>query len=216
MHFDTPVAVLDALVLLFTRWYVFVGAFVVESIIGFWADPKFHIEIPRSSAQKEYLADLVSEVHSGTLSVLALVVAVISIIAASFGQSPHRPVSVLTILSLSASFLMLGYLFENLARTRPFWAIIQERSLHYGALGLFAGLVTMFRFFGYPAYELLGAAFLLVLALRSYVLYTYIEINLDSWPTGVENTGEEPPTRLNYIQARFAKTRFYRRFIKGE
>ena len=148
------------------QWEVILFLFIFETLIRFLSHPKEAFEqIP--ACEKDEIITRANELHSRALTLVALVVAGVSII---LSQEPNRgtPTPGLTLLSVSVAFLMVSHQSKNLVRGRRFWSQVQERTMEYGALSLFAGLILLYRFYSDAdvATTLLQVAFVFVLLIR--------------------------------------------------
>lgn len=160
------ISVLQSAIALIVQWEVLLGIFVLESIIRAIAHPKDAVE-QVDAEEKTNIISRANRLHSRALSLIALVVAGVSIIL-SRDSSQQSAIPGLTLLALSASFLMLSHQSKNLVRGRRIWSQFQERTMEYGALSLFAALILLYKHYSTASVgtTLLQGAFIVVILIR--------------------------------------------------
>ena len=158
--------IISSVVSFLIQWEVILLLFVIETVVRSLCHPKDTFEqIP--ACEQEDIVSRANELHSRALTLVALVVAGVSIIL-SQGQDQGTATPGLTLLGVSVAFLMISHQSKNLVRGRRFWSQVQERTMEYGALSLFAGLILLYQFYSdaEAATTLLQVAFGIVLLIR--------------------------------------------------
>lgn len=158
--------IISSVVSFLIQWEIILLLFAVETLIRFLCHPKDAVEqVP--GYEKDDIISRANELHSRALTLVALVVAGVSII---LSQDPNQGTATpgLTLLGASVAFLMVSHQSKNLVRGRRFWSQVQERTMEYGALSLFAGLILLYQFYSdaEAATTLLQVAFVIVLLIR--------------------------------------------------
>jgi magnesium-transporting ATPase (P-type) len=163
-----------------TSWFTILGAFLVETAIAFLVNPREALKTPPKN-ETESISNRATELHSQALSLVALVVAVVSIIFSQSGDEMSK--SGMTLLGLSAGFLIISHQSNNLVHTRFIWSQLQERTMEYGGLALFSGLILLYRFYTDAgiAVIILYTAFIVVLAIRFNAVQKVVRSNFRKW-----------------------------------
>lgn len=161
------------------QWEVILLLFAVETLIRILCHPKDAFEqIP--ACEKEDIISRANQLHSRALTLVALVVAGVSIIL-SQSQDQGTATPGLTLLGVSVTFLMVSHQSKNLVQGRWFWSRIQERTMEYSALSLFVGLILLYQFYSEAeaATTLLQVAFVIVLLIRLNAVQKLIDLSLE-------------------------------------
>ena len=195
--------VIEALV----QWQFLLTLFIIESVIRTLSHPKDAVE-QLSAKEKTETIERANELHSRALSLIALVVAGVSIIL-SDSSNQETALPGLTLLALAASFLMVSHQSKNLVRGRRLWSQFQERTMEYGALSLFAGLILLYQFYSkaQTATVLLQGAFLVVLLIRLNAVQKLVRSDFRKWKKqeGISRLVWSVKAMIAAIQQKFDK-----------
>jgi di/tricarboxylate transporter len=172
---------LSVVVPLLLDWKVLLLFCGIETVTRILSNPEEAFEKVEGD-EKQNVIDRGNELHSRTLSLIALVVAGVAIVL-SQEKSPESALPGLTLLGLSAGFLMVSHQCRNLVRGCLFWHRIQERTLEYGALSMFGGLILLSQFYSEAktATMILQASFIVVLLIRFKAVYKTTKGEYSKW-----------------------------------
>ena len=163
------------------QWWVLFGVFIVESFTRIIVHPKESLE-NIDSEEKDDIVDRANELNSRALSLIALVVAGVSIIL-SQSQESQGFLPGLRLLALSASFLIVSHQSRNLIRNQRYWSELQERTMEYGALGLFASLILLYDYYSVATTGtiILQSAFVVIILIRANAVFKLTSSDYRKW-----------------------------------
>ncbi|MDZ7688124.1 MAG: hypothetical protein U5J64_05255 [Halobacteriales archaeon] len=121
-------------------WAILPVLLIFEFVIVFALNPKYHLEIVEVESNVNEQSD-VFQTHALTLSGMAFTVVAILV---ALTDEPSRFVDTLSVLATAIFFLFFSYEVREVTQTKKYWFTLQEKTLGYGFLSLFIGVVLLY------------------------------------------------------------------------
>lgn len=124
------------------RWaWAFIPALLVlEYLVVFGLNRDYHKEIVRAESDVDERSRAF-RTHALTLAGMAFTVVAILI---ALADNPSRFVDALNVLGVAIVLLFFSYEVKEVTQTRMYWFTSQEKTLGYGFLSLFVGVVLLY------------------------------------------------------------------------
>lgn len=144
-------------------WLIILGIMAVELVVVFGVSIKYHWQIV---PPEENVGELASNLRGHALTLAGLTFTAIAVLV-GLADDPMDFAEVLEVLSIAVGLLLLSFEVKELTRTKRVWFTIQEKSLAYGYMALFVGVILLY-YFAVPGLGawLLTAVFAIVVAIR--------------------------------------------------
>lgn len=121
-------------------WLIILTAFILEVCYVFTLFREYHLEVV---TPEETVSDLAISLRGHALTLSGLTFTVIAILVA-LTDDPTQYADLLAVLAVAVALLLLSFEIKELTRRKRVWFMMQEKSLAYGYMSLFLGVVLLY------------------------------------------------------------------------
>jgi 4-hydroxybenzoate polyprenyltransferase len=174
--------------------FLILAFLILETGAKVLANPHYHFEVVGNKDENKRTKDMAREYHDRTLTLAGFVFAGISIIV-SVAEDLSEFTNPLLLFALSLSLLMVSYQAKILTQTRRVWFTIQDKTLSYGFISLFIGVIFVYSEYSDSSVYLLVSALLLIAVMRVIEARSEIGSQRKRW----NKSDEVEESRVGYL-----------------